>query len=73
MSFFFPFHTLHHRTDTCLIPDSRQEKQRMCSQLVGLNQSILMTMQATAQEIQALSIPGRDSETPEVINSRRGC
>lgn len=71
-SVFSPLHTLHHRTDTWLKPDS-QQKKCMCSRLVGLNQFILMTMQAVAQEIQALSIPGRDSETPEVINSRRGC
>ena len=31
-----------------------------------------MTMQAAAQEMQALSIPGRDTETPEVINSSGG-
>lgn len=31
-----------------------------------------MTMRAAAQEMQALSIPGRDSETPKVINSSGG-
>lgn len=45
----------------------------MGSQLVGLNQFILMTMQTAAQELQDLSIPGRGSETPEVINSSQGC
>lgn len=43
----------------------------MCYQLVGLNLFFLMTMQAAAQEMQALSIPGRD-RTPEVINSSGG-
>lgn len=69
----FHFQTVHHRTDTCLNPNSQQEKQHMCYQLVGLNLFFLMTMQAAAQEMQALSIPGRDSETPEVINSSWGC
>ena len=44
-------------------------KQHMCDQLVGLNPFFLMTMQTAAQEMQALSIPVRDRETPEVINS----
>ena len=67
--YFFHFLTVRHRTDTCLNPDSQQETQHMCYQLAGLNLFFLMTMQAAAQEMQALSIPGRDSGTPEVINS----
>lgn len=43
-----------------------------CCQLVGINLFLLMTMHGAAQEMRALSIPGRDSETPEVINSRGG-
>ncbi len=73
MSFFCYFHTIHHRTDICFNPDSQRETQHMCYQLVGLYLFFLMAMQAAAQKMQAMSIPGRDSETPDVINSGWGC
>lgn len=44
----------------------------MCNTLVQINLFFLMTIQAAAQEMQALSIPERDWETPEVINSSGG-
>lgn len=31
-----------------------------------------MTKQSEAREMQALSVPGRESEMPEVINSSKG-
>lgn len=50
-----------------IILTASREKQQMCY-LVGLNLFFMtMTMQAAA-----LSVPGRDSEMPEVINSSGG-
>lgn len=56
-----------------LIPKGNKEKQCPCPRLDALNQFIIMTMQTAARDAREPSIPGRDSEMPEVINSGRGC
>lgn len=50
----------------------RNKTAHVLRQLVGLHLFFLMTTQAAAQEMQALSIPRRDGEMPEVINSGGG-
>lgn len=51
---------------------SFNDGKKKCCQLIGINQFLLMTVHAAARGMRALSVPGRGSETPKVINSRGG-